>query len=113
MAHAASTLDMPAAVAAVPHTVPAAVAVPLAAATVDGELSAVGAPIPAMDPMTICLAVLTAVGVVVLLAGLLANHRAGFGGAPAHPLRTVLGRGATVCRPPLGQRLAILSVSRT
>jgi hypothetical protein len=114
MAHAASALDMPAALAAVPHTVPAAAAVPLAATTVDGEPSAVGLPMPAMDPTTVCLAVLTTVGVVVLLAGLLADRRTGFGGAPAHrPLWTVLGRGPPFAVPSLGQRLAILSVSRT
>jgi hypothetical protein len=85
-----------------------------AVATVDGELTAVGVPMPAMDPMTVCLAVLTTVGVVVLLAGLLANRRTGLARAPAHrPLWTVLGRGPPSAVSPLDQRLAILSVSRT
>jgi hypothetical protein len=114
MTHVASTLDMPAAVAAVPHTVPALAAAPLAMATVDGHLSDFRIPMPVMDPMTVCLAVLTAVGVVVLLAGLLANRRTSFGGGAAfRPLWTIAGRGPPFAVPPLGRRLAILSVSRT
>ncbi len=74
----------------------------------------VGLPIPGggFDPTEVCLAILTAVGLAVLLACALGAMRAAGGGvAPIPAVFAALGRGPPL-RPALGLVLANLSVLR-
>ncbi len=77
-------------------------------------LIATDAPVPPMDPMNVCLAILTAVGIAITVLALLSiSTRARRTTLPHGPVWTVSARGPPTCVPPLGRRLAALSVLRT